>query len=354
MTRKRPWIVTWLGPWVVLSIGCADAPPVEETSAPLVESGALPADVVHLLHSGDDLDPADLDRIYTVDHFVRVGSGRRVHVVERATLRAWLSWPHRGALLLPGTVVESSFWDIDLDGYRFQSELASRGFFTFAVDYEGTGQSTYPADGLSVTHDFLVDESRTVLRAMRILRLVPRMDVIGESNGGAIAAELCADQARTRSCVLSSMLYREGTPFFQAVFLDPGFIAFLEGQPGGYLDVTPPLYFNIVSRTSPDVANVILSTQPGVYAVGPLLAPTTLPWFDPTGARVPALVIQGTEDNIATQADAEDLVASYGSAHHHGGEATLLRIDGAGHIPRIEPSPIHEQWNDAVLDFLDP
>lgn len=343
---------------VVFAMGCVGGDPETSGGAlveePLVDSSPLPRDLAGLLEHPEGCSDVDLDRVWTVEHDVRVGSGRYVHVTERFSLRSWLRWPRRGVLMLPGTIVQGDFYDIDVDGYRFQTDLARRGFFTFAVDYEGSGDSSYPADGSTVTHSFLVDESRTVLAALRALRFIPRMDVLGESNGGAIAAELCSDRTRVRSCVMASMLYAEGTPFFNAVFLDPGFLAFIGSQPNGYLNVTPDLYFNIAARSSPDVTSWILANEPGVYATAPLLVPVTLPWFDPTHARVPGLVIQGTEDDIATQPDNEALVLAYGSAPRAGGHATLVRITGGGHVPRVEPSPIHDQYQDAVFEFLDP
>jgi hypothetical protein len=151
------------------------------------------------------------------------------------------------------------------------------------------------------------------------------------------------------------MIYEEGTPFFNAVFLDPAFVAFIDSQPNGYMNVTPDLYFNIAARSSPDVTAWILSTQPGTYAVEPLLAPArALPWFDPTHARVPGLIIQGTEDDVATQADNDVLASLYGSASGAGGHATVARIVGGGHVPRVEPSPVHDQFGSLVIDFLNP
>lgn len=336
-------------------VACAppEAAPAEASEATLIASDPMPREVTELLRDPHGCSPADLDRVVVLEHEVRVGRGRHVHVTERFTLRGLLRWPHRGVLMLPGTVVTGSFYELDVDGYRFASDLAREGYFTFAIDAEGSGLSSYPSDGASVTHDFLVAEAQTVLRALRALRLIRRMDVLGESNGGSVAAELCADARRTRSCVLSSMIYAEGTPFFEAVFLDPGFIGFLSSQPDNYIDAGPELYFNIAARTTPEVQAAIFATQPGLYATAPLLVATTLPWFDPTMARVPALLIQGTEDNIATQADADALVADYGSAPGAGGHATLVRIAGAGHLPRVEPPPLNETYRDAVVSFLD-
>jgi hypothetical protein len=343
---------------VIFAMGCAGGDPETSGGAlaeePLVDSSPFPRDLDRMLAHPEHCSAVDLDHVWTVEHDVRVGRGRFVHVVERFTLRGWLSWPHRGVLMLPGTIVRGDFYEVDVDGYRFQSELAEHGMFAFTVDYEGSGDSSYPEDGSTVTHSFLVDESRTVLTAMRALRAIPRMDIVGESNGGAIAAELCSDGGRTRSCVMSSMIYAEGTPFFNAVFLDPGFLAFIGSQPNNYLDVTPALYFNIAARSSPDVTGWILTHEPGLYATAPLLVPITLPWFDPTHARVPGLIIQGTEDDIATQVDNDALALAYGSAHHAGGHATVARIAHAGHVPRVEPSPVHDEYGSLVLDFLDP
>jgi len=150
---------------------------------------------------------------------------------------------------------------------------------------------------------------------------------------------------------MASTLYRTGTSLFYSVFLDPAFLAFIDGQPNGYFQDTSSLYFNITVGLPDAVKAAILATQPGRYAVGPLLAPAHgLPWFDPTRARVPGLVIQGTEDDVATQADAEDLRASYGSAG--GAKAELVRITGAGQIPRIDAPPSNQTFQRAVLDFL--
>ncbi len=344
--------------WMFLgALGCAaevasdDADSIGSTAAPLAESDPVPAEVLDCLRSNRRLTSAQLDRVYHLDHYVRVGHGRRVHVTEAFTLRSWLSWPHRASLVLPGYPGNADFYNLDVDGYRFQDTLAGEGHFAFVAEYEGTGQSTYPENGLDLTHDRAVETMRKIVAFIRLARLVPKVDLIGASNGGAIATELCADSRAVRSCILSSMLYTEGTPFFYAVFQDPALLGFFASQPNGYVDVTPDLFFNILARTNPEVTAAILATQPGIYAVQPFLEFADIPYFDPTRAKVPGLIIQGTEDNVATQADADLLAAAYGSVG--GGTATVVRIEGAGHIPNIEPAPINDQFTAAVLDFLD-
>ncbi|WP_394845080.1 alpha/beta fold hydrolase [Pendulispora brunnea] len=302
---------------------------------------------------GPHASQTDLDAVYTLEHFVPVGPGRKVHMTEKFTLRSWLRYPRRAVLMLPGPIVKASFYDLHTDGYSFQSDLAQAGFFAFAIDYEGSGESTSPPDGRSVTHEFLVDEGRRVLEAVRRLRGVARVDVHGQSIGGAVASELCEDATRTRTCVLSSMLYRTPSEFFKKVFLDPAFIAFLEGQPNGYLPTTPSFYsINIVTRSPAPVADEILATQPGPYPVMTVLRPAYgLPWFDPTRAKVPGLIVQGTLDTIPAATDPEDLRAAYGT--RGGGNAKLVWISGGGHIPLIENAPFHIEYKTAVLDFLD-
>ncbi|WP_394839342.1 alpha/beta hydrolase [Pendulispora rubella] len=351
-------MATCLFAWALSLVGCGSPAedPSQREGVDGTERGEGPLSTVE---QDDEKNPqaepanatADLDEVRTVHHYVPVGWHRTVHVVQKFTKRCTRLRDRRSVLLLPGTIVKADFYDIDVDGYRFQTELAKAGYNTFATDYEGSGGSSYPDDGHDVTHRFLVEESRRVLEAVRHLGGVPRVDVLGESNGGAVASELCDDARRARSCVLSSMIYRTGTPMFYSVFLDPSFLAFIDGQPQGYMNTTSDLYFNIVPRSPKPVQDAILATQPGKYAVGTMLAPAKgLPWFDPTRARVPALILQGTLDNTAEQSDADDLRASYGS--RGGGVATLVRVEGANHIPRIENPPYSVPWKNYVFEFL--
>jgi len=334
--RYGKWILALA--YAVPVLGCA-----QDEDALVRDEGAPPVNIEHRT--------PDPDQVYTFEYDVPVGPAREVHLVEKLTAKGLWQMDRRAILLLPGTLVKSSFYELDVDGYRFQSDLAKAGFLAFAIDDEGSGASTGPSDGHAVTHQFLVDEGRRLLDAVRVLGGVARVDVLGESNGGAVASELCDDAWRTRTCVMASTLYRTGTSLFYSVFLDPAFLAFIDGQPNGYFQDTSSLYFNITVGLPDAVKAAILATQPGRYAVGPLLAPAHgLPWFDPTRARVPGLVIQGTEDDVATQADAEDLRASYGSAG--GGKAELVRITGAGQIPRIDAPPSNQTFQRAVLDFL--
>ena len=78
-----------------------------------------------------------------------------------------------------------------------------------------------------------------------------------------------------------------------------------------------------------------------------------LPAYDPTGARVPGLIIRGELDQNAPVSDTLELAQAYGSA---GGAApaSIVSIPGAMMQPRLEGAPHNDQFWDAVLAFIDP
>lgn len=299
----------------------------------------------------DALDAEALGRTWRIEHRIEVSGGLMLPVIERASLLALLASPRRGALLLPGPLSRASSFEIDVDGYRFHSWLASRGYITFAVDPAGVPGSAQPPDGSLLDHATTVAQMRALIDRLRQLRWLPPVDVIGESTGGAVAAELASDEERVRSVVLVAMLYAKGSSMFQDVFMDPAFLEQLRSSPGGYLDASAEYYGNILAHAPPAVSQRMLSTQPGRYAIAPLLAPTRLPWYDVDGARVPALIVQGEHDNVAPPSDAGALAAAYGRSG--GGRAEVIRIEGAGHIPRLDRPELAERFREAVLAFLE-
>ncbi len=149
---------------------------------------------------------------------------------------------------------------------------------------------------------------------------------------------------------MSAVLYRTGSSAFETAFLDPRFLEMLRGQPDGYMQMSADYYGNIIAGAPPAVARALLANQPGRYAVAPLLQPTTLPWFDPTGARVPALIVQGEHDNVAAHSDADDLAAQYGRTA--GGRADVVRIQGARHIPRLDGEAQAARFRAVIRAFL--
>jgi pimeloyl-ACP methyl ester carboxylesterase len=71
-----------------------------------------------------------------------------------------------------------------------------------------------------------------------------------------------------------------------------------------------------------------------------------LPYFDPSVARVPGLIIRGDEDPMVSAEDSEELGASYGTSG-----ARVVHLAKAGHIPRIEEARRLAFWS-TVLEFL--
>ncbi len=307
---------------------------------------SAPARAHHDCHAPDGA----LDPTFRIEHQVPVGPGRSLHVTETFSLRSFLrEGPPRAMVMLPGPVSAGSFFNIDVPGYDGGRIMAHRGFFAYAVDFEGTGESTFPADGAAVTLESQVDAVQKVVDFVRQARGVPRVDLLGESWGGGVAAELCKPELGARSCILASMIYENPSPLAVAEFQSPGWLAFLQAQPNAYLTTTAPLYAQLVVDSPPDVQTWVETNAPGPYTVEPLFEFFTLPFFDPGAARVPGLILQGEDDPQSLPSDIQALAAAYGE---HG--AALVNISGGGHIPRIETAPHNAEYWSAVLDFVDP
>ncbi len=333
--------------------GCAaeavDAPPVA-TSEEALTAGApsLPAEVAALLR-GEALPAGALDKLHTIEHQVPVGPGRKIHLTETFTLRAWLRWPHRALLMLPGPLTPGEFYQIDADGYRGRDLVAARGIFAITADFEGTGKSTFPTDGKTVTLDGQAAAMHRVVEYLRLVRLTPKVDVLGESWGGGVAAELCADRIRVRSCVMASMLYKTASPFADASFRSPAFRAFLDTLPNGYFPTVAPVYAGLLASSPPAVQTWANANLPGTYTTRPLYDVFDLPFFSPGVARAPGLIVQGELDPNQALSDTLELAADYGTSG-----AALQVIEGGGHIPRIESPPSNTRYWASVLGFLDP
>jgi pimeloyl-ACP methyl ester carboxylesterase len=232
---------------------------------------------------------------------------------------------------------------IPVPGFDAAARLAASGFTVWGADFEGTGASTAPPDGRAVTTSSQVEAMGAVVAALRQRAGVERVDVIGESWGGGIAAELCADPVAVRSCVLSTMTYQQPPPPPGALFSALGTV--LGAMPDGYWTTIAPLYAALVATSPLAVQLFVYGSQPGRYPVTQFTEYAGRPWFDPHRARVPALVIRGAADPITSEADNLGLVAAYG------GPARYVAIAGGHHLPRLERGPADAWWRE-VLAFL--
>lgn len=347
MTRTTMWCFAIL---VLLSgpAGCGTAEPGEASAAVSDEAlthscPSLPSEVEARIRGRGR---AALDRLYTLDHYVPVGRHRWIHLRETFNIRAFLRRDQRAVLMLPGPLTNGEVFQLDADGYRGRDIIANEDAFAFTADYEGTGESSVPADGRSPGIETQIEAMRIVVRYINLIRGVSRVDILGESWGGGVASELCADRRRVRSCVLASLFYEETSPFATAAFRSPEWRAFLDSLPDGYLPTSAPVYGLLTAPMLPEVAASFLETQPGIYPTAPLYDVFELPYFDPSLARVPGRLITGQFDPNQPLSDSEALVEDWG------GPMDLVVVEGGGHIPRVEEASREVYW-DAVLDFYD-
>lgn len=288
------------------------------------------------------------DRVFNLEHEVPIGGGRRLHVSEFFSLKAWHRWPRRAALMLGGPVTRGNYWSIPEPGYDATSMLAERGLFAFTVDYLGTGGSYRPEDGNRITFEDNVEALKTLLRYIRFFRSVPKVDLIAESIGGAMATQLAADDDRVRRCVITTVLYKT---LAHQLIVSPEWTAFLDAFPDGYTQNPPESYEKFLTDSPNEgVQRYTYESQPGAYPAGPFrwLA-GGLPYFDPGGARAPGLVLVGKNDFVPGPRDPHDLAADYGTSG-----AELIVMDEAGHVPRIESEANAARYWSEVFNFIEP
>lgn len=291
------------------------------------------------------------DQEFGFDHAINVGDGVTIHVIERFSGRALLRFPHRALLMLPATLATNIYFDAEVGNdpsYNALRQAASRGFFGFAMSYEGFGESTLPHDGRSVTAQRILQHAGTVLEWIRTHRGVPKVDVFGTSIGTGIAIALGGTESpinhrHVNRVVIATTVYKQFSPETQAVF-SPAFQAFLLGLPGGYLTTTAATYASIFSGLDPAALAWANANIPGVYPVGPVLEGFDLPFFEAAPGRAPLLQFWGSASPTTPREDVEQLQREYGGPHH------LVVYEGAAHNPILEP--IRHQFWEQVEAFL--
>lgn len=294
------------------------------------------------------------DTIRQREHYVDVGGGVTLHVVEAFSFDSAARRHPRALLMLPATLVTSDQWNpsvpsADGDSYNALIQAARRGFFAYSVTYEGYGLSSQPADGRVVTAERLLAETGEVVEWIRERTGARRVDLMGSSLGSSLAIALGGEHSpidphHIGRVVVTSHVYREVTPLFASVFFNPGVRAMLEGAPGGYVPTSPEVYGLILAYATPDAAAYGFSTFPGLYAVGPTLEGFDLPVFDASHGRARLLQVWGDADLITPRSDVDLFAAEYG------GRYELAVIPGGGHAPNFEAG--RDAFFDAVFDFL--
>ncbi len=289
-------------------------------------------------------DPEEqLARVVSLSHDIPIGHGEALRLNEFFTLRSWLNWPKRAALFLSTTAVASNLWPIPVAGYNAPEMMARRGMFAFTVDYIGVGDNVRPGmNGRESTFERNLEALRSVARYIRYFRGVPKIDLVGESWGGAHATQLAADSERIRSCVMASMTYKKVT---NPMFTSPEFVAFLESLKDNYIPADATLIETMAVEAPKEVRAYIRESQAGPRLTTQLWQMIEgLPHFDPGIARVPGLVITSDEESFASRELAED----YGAEG-----AELFEIEGGGHAARLGSRAIAEVFWIRIFDFLD-
>jgi pimeloyl-ACP methyl ester carboxylesterase len=291
------------------------------------------------------------DREFRFEHLINVGDGVQIHVIERFSGRSILRTPRRALLMLPATLAANNYFDAEVgDDPSFNAlhQAASRGFFGFAMSYEGFGESTLPQDGRSVTAERILDHTGAVVEWIRAHRLVPKVDVFGTSIGAGIAlaiggTESPIDYHHINRVAIATNVYKHFSPATQATFT-PEFEALLLGLPGGYLTTTADTYVPIFAGMDPAALAWANANIPGTYPVGPVLEGFDLPFFEAAPGRAPLIQFWGSGSPTTPRSDVEQLQSEYGGPHR------LVVYEGAAHNPIFEP--VRHQFWDNVEDFL--
>lgn len=306
---------------------------------------------------------AIFDEVHRKDLFIPVGDGQTVHVIESWSLRSQLRWPRRAAMSMSGPITNADLLDIEIEGYDMGERFVARGYFHYAVDPLGYGESSRPADGSLLTVDTQIAPMKKVLQFARARSKASKVDLVSESTGGAVSLMLAQWPGLVRSVTVSTILYKEISAFGAMVNGDPNFEAYLLAQPDGYVpyaDYTP--YY---AWSPPEVQAWFDATQPDVYPTGPFLALVDaiqndeFPYagYDISNVsdEVEYLVLVGN-DFISTQLDAQILASELGAdlVYLDSPFADLPVFPPPGHTPRLETLEVADAYWSEVFAFIDP
>jgi pimeloyl-ACP methyl ester carboxylesterase len=278
---------------------------------------AIVLSILFLLPAAATLAPADGGGIARVDHSVPVGDDVMLHVVEAVPNAARV--PPRAIIFVPATLVDHHQWNADVtpDGsYNAIVRAAQQGFHAFAFDWEGYGQSTHPANGLTVTAERMLPQAGALLEWVRVRTGAERVDLVGASLGDSIAFALGGstspiDANHVGRVALTSHVYADPSPAILVLTGPPACIA-MENAPNGYMDTNAAMYAPILWTATPEAQLWAYQNFPGTYAAGPTHEGCDLPAFPASWGRAPARVFYGTLDLITNEADVQNFCADYG------------------------------------------
>lgn len=280
-----------------------------------------------------------IESLVSREHVVDVGAGVQLHVIERCSAACGSRGPRRAILMIPATLTTNVLYDAQIGGdpsFNVLDRTAREGYAAFSVSYEGYGKSSRPADGGQVTYQRSLEQMGKIVEWIRAITDTAQVDVLGTSVGSDLAIGLGAvdspiDPDHVGRIVLTATVYRAFSERVSREAFTPAFEAHLRGLPGGIVQTEAAFYDLVLSEVAEPARAWAAATFPDRYATGPTLAAFALPVVQAPLARAPALLFWGTRDPVTALTDVDDLVAEYG------GPIRLVKLDGGGHSPFLEP-----------------
>lgn len=250
-------------------------------------------------------------------------------------------------ILLHGAGMDGAGFDVPVEDASLVDALARNGSRTFAFDFRGHGRSSRVADGFAVTVASSIADTLAVLDYVEEQTGTAQAVLIGVSYGTIVAAAVAERvPERVAGLVQLGLIYKA-----TGISLDDS-LAEVASAPAGYAFTTeeewPELFIPSASPAVTAWHQAHFGTA-YAYPVGPYFAVQKLPHATNLARftnRV--LVITGTLDPFATEADAADFLHDLGTPPD---KATHLLLPDIGHMPYVEAELAQVQQ--AITTFVD-
>jgi pimeloyl-ACP methyl ester carboxylesterase len=274
--------------------------------------------------------------------------------------------PPKGVILfVHGATIASVLFDLPVPGYSLMQAYANDGWWTFACDLTGYGNSVKPA---AMTKDpsecSLICTGRQALIDIEqvtkeILKRTgqTKIHLVGGSWGSLTAARFAIDHADlVERLILIAPLFGSRNESWLATLGKPNNLEEINPKLGGYRFVDMA---SLLSRWDPEIPAgqeherrdpaVLQAMFQAELAADPLGATKhtfrvpngTLhdlhhvflgrPLYEPERLNIPCLLIRGEQDQTSTQSDMALLYKRIGSADKH-----MLTLPNAGHFIQAE------------------
>lgn len=368
MRRMRLWLLTTLVVILVLTSAIVyadknvsifiDGVSVECDSTPFIKDGRVFAPIRPICEkmgadvSWDDATKSvyirgvpSINQIERDEYFIDTDTGMRLYTVEK---RLASTRPSKAVLLIHGSGVGYGYYDIPIGDYSMADYLARKGFYVFMVDQRGYGRSTKP-DGLSVTAEQSAADLKSVVDFIKRKAQIEKVDLVGHSWGGAVAAVLAGKyQGDIGRVVLIGFPYKKVHAQFQpavemvanlaksgqAYFSNPNPMQ-VRAMMYGYEEKVVDWYANLVAQ---------------VYGTVPTGLSLDLESFEYSKyipqITSPTLLINGLLEDVVDQEDTiqclNDLTMS---------EKGFLMVGNARHLVMLEKNA-YASLNNAVASWL--